>query len=164
MTAMQGTCDYLCGLYSLVNDLAAYTLDGPEGPERTAFEMLVRSAGELGYIDANHLLYGFEAYELIAIFNLTADNHRIPRRAVHLADFVEGNCQRVSRSEVSRVFGLGGSIIWYKSKENHWVLVANDTGEWVDSLGGKRVRRVKKIDLNDPEICVAILPYDKVPN
>jgi len=139
-------------------------LAGVEGAERTAFQMLIRSADELGYFDANHLLNGFEAYELVEIYNLTTEHHRIPRRALNLADFAGGDCRKVSGGEVLQVLELGGSLVWYKSKENHWVLVTDASGEWIDSLGDDHARSIKAINLKKPEICVAILPYDKVPS
>lgn len=164
MTAQQGTCDYLCGLYSLVNDLSAYCVAGSEGSNRTAFTLLIRSAEELGYLDAQHLLHGYEAYELVEIYNRTAENHRIPRRAVHLADFVDGDCTKVTSKEVAEAFRRRGSIIWYASDENHWVLVKDKGRKVIDSLREGEPRSVAAVDIENPEICIAILPFDKVPS
>ena len=134
MIGKQGHGDYLCGIYALANAI----LDDvyPEkrgGKARAAFRLLIQSVETLGFLDARHLLHGFDAFELIEVFNLTASNQKIAKLAVHVADFAGGDIQKVTSKVFDKIFLDGGKIVWWNPVSDHWVLVIKRDGSCIDS-------------------------------
>tara|TARA_R110001606_G_scaffold48184_1_gene122492 strand:+ start:1152 stop:1679 length:528 start_codon:yes stop_codon:yes gene_type:complete len=122
--AQQGQPDGLCGLYALINFLHTWPDLGTTVSERQqeAFRYLFEAAEELNLLNAHYLHSGFEQHYLHAIFNRTAENIRLPFRALFLDEFKEGLGSIDDRELLSEVCQNGGCAVIPVGSDQHWVL------------------------------------------
>jgi hypothetical protein len=160
--AKQGSADGLCGVYCLINFLHARA----EVEQREAFRYVFEAAEQCNLLNAHFLHDGFEARNLITIFNQVANNLRLKFFATHLADVAvalkKGKFAKIART----VTGDGGEIIMSVASGRHWVLLhgIDDTQFYVDdpdaasTQNGKFSRQGRSVPTDDG---VVILPRTK---
>jgi hypothetical protein len=123
LPARQGHGDGFCGLYCLVNSLRNWQkLDSKAGWSRDAFGRLVTIADRLRLLDANHVINGFEDFELIEIFNSLAKNYRLDQVALPLEWVARLFPLASNISIVREIIDQGGCVIVSVENGEHWVL------------------------------------------
>jgi hypothetical protein len=81
--ARQGTDDGLCGIYCLMN--AVRRLDVPDGlDEESLLQYFLEAAHKLTMLLPQKICYGYEAHEIVSIFNEFAVTHDYPAKATLL--------------------------------------------------------------------------------
>jgi hypothetical protein len=125
--AKQGHGDSLCGIYALLNAICTLNEVTDENYEkqRYIFRCLILAADRLGFVDAHHLLIGFEDFELVEVFNLYAKRCGVAFSAETLGSFVT-RTQVAALKAANLAFKEGALVIAYAPVEDHWVLRTNN--------------------------------------
>ncbi len=121
--AKQGHGDSLCGIYALLNAICVIQeVNDPQYEEhRFIFRCLVLAADKLGFVDAHHLLIGFEDFELVEVFNLYAKRRNLAFHAETLEKYSSDLGCEPSKA-VDLVVDGGDLVVTYAPTADHWVL------------------------------------------
>ena len=150
--AKQARFDGLCSIYCLVNAVRNWGESSFGPDDNDSLRYFLEAADRLRLFTVHRVMGGFEAHEIIDIFNEFARAHRFPGKAVHLSAMAEA-LERWSFSvQVKRVFEQHGQIIVPVDEGDHWVLAYDHDFE----------KPGLKIDDSDPTIKRTWLKYDKV--
>ena len=142
----QGQADGLCGLYSILNFLQTTEWQADSSVEGMRY--LFDSSHELGWLNPNTLIDGFEDWQLNKIVNLQLERYFIDYKSYILSEVVK-SVEVKSFVELShRVASARGSIIAKVSRKAHWVLIEGGSGTpWIyDSAGSPG--KPKKLEQN----------------
>jgi hypothetical protein len=118
--AKQGSCDGLCGIYGLINALRNWR--DHEYDDDECIRYLLEAAERLGLLTAHRIIGGFEAHEMIDIFNEFVRAHRFPARAFHIGVMAVSLNKWSFLCQAKRVFEHGGCMVVPVDKGKHWVL------------------------------------------
>ena len=119
--AKQGPMDGLCGFFCLVNAIRHWErLNGPDDTD--SFRYLLEAADRLRLIKVSKLTGGFEAHELVDVFNEFARAHRYPAKAILLQAMIEALPNWSFTVQSKRIFEQDGQIVTSVDGGKHWVL------------------------------------------
>lgn len=118
----QSSFDGLCGIYCLVNTVRNWhRFNGPTDPDTLRY--LLEAVERLGIFSVHRVMGGFEAHELVDIFNEFARAHGYPAKAQLLNTLAdELPAKRSSTVDAKPIFEQGGQIIASVDNGRHWVL------------------------------------------
>lgn len=117
----QSSFDGLCGIYCLVNAIRNWErFNGPT--DRDALRYLLEAAERLGIFSVHRVMGGFEAHDLVDVFNEFARAHRYPAKAHLLNALADGLPKWSFKVQAKRLFEHGGQIVTSVDEGDHWVL------------------------------------------
>lgn len=125
--AKQGYGDSLCGVYSLLNAICHFEAVPKDDVlrQREIFSQLIMAADRLGYLDHQHVVVGFEAFELIEIFNWVAERFGYELQAVNLCRLSSASGTNLT-SAVSKELKKKNVAITYDNTADHWVAITEN--------------------------------------
>jgi len=117
---MQGTMDGLCGLYCIVRAMHRQGASSLEGSSPLRY--LLEAAERLNLFAVGKICNGYEAHELVSIFNEFCAIHAYPYDAKLLRATFDKRQRYLPLKLAKSIFESDGLIIVSVDKGEHWVL------------------------------------------
>jgi len=125
--AKQGYGDSLCGIYSLLNAICHFENVARDdvAQQRELFAILMMASERLGYLDYHHVVVGFEAFELVEVFNWVAQRFGYNLEAVDLRRFSSGFRGGLPAA-INDALGENYVAVTHDAQTDHWVAITKD--------------------------------------
>jgi hypothetical protein len=120
--AKQAKFDGLCGIYCLVNAVRNWGEHSVGENDKDTLRYMLEASDRLRLFTVSRVTGGFEAHELIDIFNEYCRSHRFPAKAIHLSAMAEALDKWKFAVQAKRVFEQHGQIVLPVEDNEHWVL------------------------------------------